>query len=742
MKKNLNEEIKPILTEIVKYEGFDGNNLYDFTKDLYQLRKYNETETEKNKLYNIWQILKQSEKNVWLMNVVLAIILEVDVEEIYDEEEMKELCVEIQNTFREEDYTKKKLGSLLSLSRKTYEKDTNLEILYEHLWDVNEISLMRTLSKLPIEEKVSFNEEVLNGLKRVTGWRRIMKYIFMAVDEENNTNKSEKYVIEEGNEELETELWNKEDEGKLQFGKEMSDKTSKEYQRSSKIEDGKLDEEPENVERSSQLESETWEGEAEEMSDEESEENEQSSKLESEISDEESEENEQSSILETETSEGTQTGTLSEMKCSSEETKDENLENMECSKIDVETIKKILYDRYRKDRNGKDLAKSKKNEMITDAADQAAGHMKRLLRKYENLAYLWKIPEVVEEMMCEEVINMNSRSQELSAISVTLKHMNDDEKNSYIGDENKIRECLNTLNKWHRLIICMKLETRDQQELTETEKAIVSKTNWKNLTEKVKCFTEKYPSVDKIETKEQLDRTIQLILSNLYVQEHAPRRLEYLTMKWKNYDERKDNYVKEGIITLNDYKTASSYKQYRFAVGKYLEDELEKIRKYRETEENEYLFGLKQQVVQSGYKTRLVQKVFDEVCGLRLSVNILRKLYINYMTKNGKLKWTSERKTLATRMGHSVTLQQETYTKRMDESDRERRHTSPKRSKKMSPNSQQEEKLMDEIRRSGNAQCQWLKVKMDNADLFENVPLKTMTNWGVNLRTKMLKTHI
>jgi len=351
-------------------------------------------------------------------------------------------------------------------------------------------------------------------------------------------------------------------------------------------------------------------------------------------------------------------------------------EGMECedfrrtpSEMDVETIGKILKERHVmwKDRRLKPHAT---RLGWTDAGYQIFGRWRAML-KGDRGVKLWSVDEMLEEIMrMREGWNVNTASVQVAAIGVVLGHLTEEEVRIYIGNEEKYVYLKDFVKKQQEMIADMKDVEEGFQQMSEKEKRIVSGLKWRELAEAVEQYVRTHPGVDAIETKEQLQHMMILAIMRLYVIDHTPRRLEYLQMRWRgDENDQPVNIYGNGVISIEDYKTERTYKQYKLRVGEETERILDAIVKYRSGEGNDYIFGNKNQVYSSSYRTGMVNKAM-EIATKRdcISVNILRKLCLEDKREKGELEWSTLRKEYARQMGHSERMQQEVYKKRERES--------------------------------------------------------------------------
>lgn len=114
----------------------------------------------------------------------------------------------------------------------------------------------------------------------------------------------------------------------------------------------------------------------------------------------------------------------------------------------------------------------------------------------------------------------------------------------------------------------------------------------------------------------------------------APRRSADWNMKWKNYDEDKDNYVdvKNSQFVFNSYKTAKIYGKVKVDIPKTLKLILNKWFKINPTDY--VLFDNKKQPLNSPQITHKLNEIF----GKKISTSMLRHIYLTHKFGNVNLK--------------------------------------------------------------------------------------------------------
>ena len=329
---------------------------------------------------------------------------------------------------------------------------------------------------------------------------------------------------------------------------------------------------------------------------------------------------------------------------------------------------------------------------------------------------------------------MNTASARLSSLSILLKHLTENEVRVYVGSQQKYDELKNFINKQHALISEMKEIDEDFQQLSDKEKSILGDTVWEDIRTKVIAYLHTHRGVDEITNKEHLRLMIRLSILRTYIIDHSPRRLEILSLKWTNIKDN-ENYYKEGIITLNDYKTVSRHGQYRIGVSEETQQLMEVIRKYREKEGVDYIFGSEQQVKSDSYRTGTLNEAFEASCNLdRISVNILRKLYIDWKRRKNELEWTTARKECARQLGHDLRMQQHRYKKRERVVESEIGREEKKRASPRYATSEEKKALEESIKlweeRNGNERYKWKEIWQMREEL-RKVDGETVKRWGI-----------
>jgi len=163
------------------------------------------------------------------------------------------------------------------------------------------------------------------------------------------------------------------------------------------------------------------------------------------------------------------------------------------------------------------------------------------------------------------------------------------------------------------------------------------------------------------------------VIANLFVGDdmNPPTRLDYAPMKIvsaKEYKEIDDKtamnyYVSNGtkpFFSFNDYKTADKYGTKEIKVGKHL---FKVLKEWFKHNDGEYLLynenGSPMTANQLGIR---LKKIFNRT-GKNITANLIRNIYI---TEKFPREEKQEREEVASKMGHSVSTQQNQYTKKID----------------------------------------------------------------------------
>ena len=143
---------------------------------------------------------------------------------------------------------------------------------------------------------------------------------------------------------------------------------------------------------------------------------------------------------------------------------------------------------------------------------------------------------------------------------------------------------------------------------------------------------------------------ISVLMSGVYV---PPRRLEYASVKTKNFDKKKDNYIVKNKVYLNQYKTAAKYGEQIVELPKAVQVYVNKAVK---TNESGFLIQNKSG---GGYSSSTLSKKLSSLFGI--GADLLRSSYINHILYDDNLLQRLEAGAEA--MGNSVSAQRQYYIK-------------------------------------------------------------------------------
>jgi len=236
-------------------------------------------------------------------------------------------------------------------------------------------------------------------------------------------------------------------------------------------------------------------------------------------------------------------------------------------------------------------------------------------------------------------VKFNVRKTILSALVVISKDEKETVINAYRNQMLEDAEKYNALEKTNKMSDSMKEAWISWDEIIDILNKLKNKVYW--------IFKEDKP------TKEQLLELQKYVVLMCYTQIPPRRSQDFILMKVKNYDEKKDNYYKKGTFYFQNYKTAKFYGLQTEKIPKSLEMLLTKWIKLND--KSDYLFS---DYYNKGLTASGMSKTLNSIFKKNVSVNILRHAYI---TKNAgpEIKKLEE---LAKNMGHSVN-EQKLYVK-------------------------------------------------------------------------------
>jgi len=146
------------------------------------------------------------------------------------------------------------------------------------------------------------------------------------------------------------------------------------------------------------------------------------------------------------------------------------------------------------------------------------------------------------------------------------------------------------------------------------------------------------------------DVVISVLMSGVYF---PPRRLEYASVKTKDFDREKDNYIVKNKIYLNQYKTSAKYGLQTVIIPKEI---MPYINKAVKENQSGYLLTAKGG---KPYSSSSLSKKLTNLFGL--GIDLIRSSYINHVLYEDGLYKKMEQ--TASAMGNSIESQQNFYIK-------------------------------------------------------------------------------
>jgi hypothetical protein len=138
--------------------------------------------------------------------------------------------------------------------------------------------------------------------------------------------------------------------------------------------------------------------------------------------------------------------------------------------------------------------------------------------------------------------------------------------------------------------------------------------------------------------------------------DHPPRRLEIASLKVRNYDEAKDNYLQGSTLVYNNYKTARKYGQMRISV---LPKTMKTVRRLMKQQDSDYLLTT---VTGKPMSNSVLSHRIGAVMGNpKIGIDVIRSTFITHVFRGAPTLKDAE--SLATAMGNSVAAQQLFYRK-------------------------------------------------------------------------------
>lgn len=132
-------------------------------------------------------------------------------------------------------------------------------------------------------------------------------------------------------------------------------------------------------------------------------------------------------------------------------------------------------------------------------------------------------------------------------------------------------------------------------------------------------------------------------------------RLEYFTIKLKNFDKDNDNYIEGNTLVMNKFKNVKEFGAQRFRLSK------KTMSLVKKRGEQEYLLD-SHSLAQSS-KSEFISRMFKKGLGKPINNNLLRKIYINEVLKKFNKMTNEQLEKKARRMLNTPQMWIEIYRK-------------------------------------------------------------------------------
>jgi integrase len=132
-----------------------------------------------------------------------------------------------------------------------------------------------------------------------------------------------------------------------------------------------------------------------------------------------------------------------------------------------------------------------------------------------------------------------------------------------------------------------------------------------------------------------------------------PRRLEWATVKHKNFDTTTDNYMHQNNFIFNNYKTVKTYGRQKVFIPKELRPIIKRWLKINTASDYILTTKMGKQMTATGLSSKIGSIYGDG----KIGVDILRSIYISHIYASGPAPSMEEAERIATAMGHSVLMQ-------------------------------------------------------------------------------------
>jgi integrase len=272
-------------------------------------------------------------------------------------------------------------------------------------------------------------------------------------------------------------------------------------------------------------------------------------------------------------------------------------------------------------------------------------HFNSDINDFEPYFFVSEVYEVLKYLL-NEVNNKYTRKTIISSILNLLRFYNDNED----------KKLENVKNIYSKVMYSDNDEINKEKENNNKNKK--EKENWINYDDIINIFKNMYKKYYEYFYVKDIsinlfDELQNLIILSFYIF-LEPRRLEYVNLKYKNYDVNNDNYIdmKKNIIVLNNYKTSKIKGSIILNIDNKIFKDL--INKFIDLKTNlniksDYLLtSLNGNKLQPSQLTIRLNKIFNK----KISASMIRKSFLTNLFKDDidKLKLLDK---ITKKMGNS-----------------------------------------------------------------------------------------
>ena len=283
----------------------------------------------------------------------------------------------------------------------------------------------------------------------------------------------------------------------------------------------------------------------------------------------------------------------------------------------------------------KEALQKKREKLSENSLQTYVSLLSSLSKKLDGVDSVKTLTKSKTKIMAEVVKMKSTQSQKtlLSALYILT------------GDEDYREKMMVYINETNQ-------KYRQQKVNTNLKDTYLTKTELQEVYDRVTKRAKQVPSIENY-----VNYLIVSLMSGLFI---APRRLEYATVKIKNFDTKVDNYVdiKKKVIGFNKYKT---YKTYGFQLIELPKEVLPTLKKFLKINETDYLLVKNNgKPLSASDLSKRIGTIFGDE---KMGVDVLRSMYVSRMYKNVPELVKLEK--VAQEMGHSVNAAM-TYYKKND----------------------------------------------------------------------------